>query len=96
VASGAGRDIEIRISRAGFDPREVTIRRGETVRLVMSAEDGEHCFAVDGLRVEKRVTPDRPVAVELTAEQAGRFPFYCCLERGEAARVERGELIVSE
>ena len=37
----------------------MTLRKGETVRLVLSTEDGEHCFAVDEFRLEKRVVPGR-------------------------------------
>ena len=74
----------------------MTLRQGETVRIALSSADGEHCFAVDALRVEKRIRPGRETAFELTPDRAGRFPFYCCLESGRAAEVERGELIVTE
>ncbi len=89
-------EVEIRASREGFDPAVVTLRKGEAVRVVLSSTDGEHCFAVDALRVEKRIRPGRSTAFDLTPDRAGRFPFYCCLESGKAAEVERGELIVTE
>jgi heme/copper-type cytochrome/quinol oxidase subunit 2 len=66
------------------------------VHVVLTSEDAEHCFAVDGLRIEKRIVPGRETVFDLTPEQAGRFAFHCCLESGGAAQVERGELIVSE
>jgi hypothetical protein len=89
-------EIEIRVSSQGFDPAVVTLRRGETTRIVLSADEGEHCFAVDALRVEKRVVAGRPTTFDLIADRAGRFPFYCCVETGEAAEVERGEIVVTE
>ena len=91
-----GPDVEIRISRQGFEPAVVTVRKGETTRIKVESEDGEHCFAVDSLRVEKRVVPGHPTTFELIPDQVGRFPFYCCVETGPAARVERGELVVTE
>ena len=89
-------DVAIRASASGFQPAEVIIRKGEAVRIVVSSADREHCFSVDGLRIEKRILPDRPTSFDLTPDRAGRFPFYCCLESGAAAETERGELVVAE
>ncbi|MCG6921539.1 MAG: cupredoxin domain-containing protein [Acidobacteria bacterium] len=88
--------VEIQASHEGFHPATVTLRKGEAYQVVLSSADGEHCFAVDALRVEKRIRPGRKTMFDLTPDRAGRFPFYCCLESGEAAVVERGELIVIE
>jgi heme/copper-type cytochrome/quinol oxidase subunit 2 len=88
--------IQVKISKSGFAPSRITLRRGEATRLVLSSGDGEHCFAIDAFRVEKRVVPGRPTRLDLTPDRAGVFPFYCCLESGRAAEVERGELTVTE
>ena len=91
-----GHDVEIRVSGEGFDPAVVTVRAGETTRIVLLSDDGEHCFAIDALRVEKRVVAGRPTTFDLVPDRVGRFPFYCCVETGTAAEVERGELIVTD
>jgi heme/copper-type cytochrome/quinol oxidase subunit 2 len=96
AAAAAGPDVAVRVSKRGFEPSRITLRRGETTRLVLPSGDGEHCFAIDALRVEKRVVPGRATPFDLTPGRAGVFPFYCCLESGEAARIERGELTVTE
>jgi cytochrome c oxidase subunit 2 len=88
--------VEVRASKRGFEPSQVTLRRGETAHLVLSSADGEHCFAIDALRLEKRIVPGRPTRFDLTPDRAGTFPFYCCLESGDAAARERGELVVTE
>jgi heme/copper-type cytochrome/quinol oxidase subunit 2 len=89
-------EIEVRISRRGFEPARLTLRKGETVRLVLSSGDGaEHCFAVDGLRVEKRVRPGQETRFDLTPERAGVFAIHCCLAAG-GDHSERGELTVLE
>jgi heme/copper-type cytochrome/quinol oxidase subunit 2 len=95
-AAPAGQEVAVQVSKQGFKPSRITMRRGEPTRLVLSAAEGEHCFAIEAFRVEKRVVPGRPTRLELTPGQAGVFPFYCCLESGEAAKVERGELTVTE
>jgi hypothetical protein len=42
------------------------------------------------------VRSGQPTRLELTPERAGTFPFYCCLEGGQQAERERGELVVTE
>jgi heme/copper-type cytochrome/quinol oxidase subunit 2 len=95
-AAPAGPEVSVKISKKGFQPSRITVRRGETTRLVLSAAEGEHCFAVEALRLEKRVVAGRPTRVELAPAQAGVFPFYCCVESAEAARLERGVLTVTD
>jgi heme/copper-type cytochrome/quinol oxidase subunit 2 len=94
VAAAAGSVVEIQASKQGFKPSRITLRRGETTRIVLTSVDREHCFAIDALRVEKRIVPGRPTRFDLTPDRAGAFPFYCCLESGEAAEVERGQIEV--
>jgi heme/copper-type cytochrome/quinol oxidase subunit 2 len=88
--------VEIKASRHGFRPATVNLRKGEGVRIVLTSADGEHCFAVDGLRIEKRIVPGRATTFDFAPDRLGTFPFYCCLESGRAAETERGELVVSE
>ncbi len=95
VASATTADrVAIEASRSGFKPRVVEVRRGEVVHVVLSTADVEHCFAVDALRIEKRIVPGRTTEFDLTADRPGTFPFYCCLEPGNEAA--RGRLVVDE
>ena len=96
VASAPDQTVAVTVSRDGFQPREISVRRGETVRLAVKSADGEHCFAVDAFRIEKRIVPGRTTAVDITPDRAGTFPYYCCLEKGDAADTERGRLVVAE
>jgi heme/copper-type cytochrome/quinol oxidase subunit 2 len=86
--------LELTISRSGFRPTRLEVRRGEAVRLTVRSADEEHCFAIDAFRVEKRVLPARPVAVDLVPDKAGTFPFHDCLAAEGEART--GQLVVSE
>ena len=86
--------LKVEASRAGFKPKVVTLRKGETVRIVLTTADEEHCFAVDALRIEKRIVPGKATEVDVTAEKAGALPFYCCLEPDRDAL--RGRIVVTE
>jgi cytochrome c oxidase subunit 2 len=92
----SGPGVEIRASKHGFEPAELKAKKGEPLRLVLSASDGEHCFAIDALRIEKRVRSGQPTRLDLTPDRAGTFTFYCCVETGKQAEAERGELVVTE
>jgi len=94
AALQAVEQIEVVASDAGFKPAVLRLRRGEAVRLSLRTEDGEHCFAVDAFRIEKRVMPGRTTMLDLTPDRAGDFPFHCCLEPDN--RKLHGRIVVSE
>jgi heme/copper-type cytochrome/quinol oxidase subunit 2 len=88
--------IELAASSEGFRPKVVNVRKGDAVRLSLRSADGEHCFALDAWRIEKRVRPGKPTIVDIVPDKTGTFPFYCCLESGAAAEREHGRLVVTE
>ncbi len=92
LLSEAEDTLAVVVSKDKFQPDVIRVRRGETLRLNVTSADEEHCFAVDELRIEKRVLPAKPTVVDLTPDRAGHFRVYCCLE----SEGPRGELIVSE
>jgi heme/copper-type cytochrome/quinol oxidase subunit 2 len=92
--AAAQETIEVTVSKTGFRPEALRVRKGETLHLSLKSADGEHCFAVDALRVEKRVRPGRATSFDLTPDKAGSFPIYCCLEPDNQSL--RGRLVVSE
>ncbi len=88
---------ELTIAASGIEPAALKVRRGDLLRLDVGSGDGaEHCFALDELRIERRVVPGRKTRVDLVPARAGRFAYYCCLHATAAAGRERGELIVSD
>lgn len=86
--------IEVTASRAGFRPAVLKVRKGETVRLALRSADDEHCFAIDALRIEKRIQPGRTTSVDVTPDKAGSLTFYCCLEPSDQR--QRGQVVVSD
>jgi heme/copper-type cytochrome/quinol oxidase subunit 2 len=95
VGAWAG-TIELVASSEGFRPKVLNVRKGDVVRLSVVSADGDHCFALDAWRIEKRVRTGQATIVDLAPEKAGTFPFYCCLEKGAAAEREHGRLVVTE
>ena len=94
TGSARAAEVEVVASNAGFRPAQLVVRKGETLRVRLVASDREHCFAIDALRVEKRMVPGKPTLVELVPDRAGTFPIHSCLEPDNEAL--RGRLVVSE
>jgi heme/copper-type cytochrome/quinol oxidase subunit 2 len=92
-APGAA-ELEVAVSNRGFSPARISVRKGEVLKVVLTSVDQEHCFALDALRIEKRVLPGKRTPLEIVADRAGTFAFHCCLEPGNEAL--RGRLVVSE
>lgn len=96
AAPAAVERIDVVVSKQGFRPVRISARKGEAVRLSLTSGDGEHCFALDAFRIEKRVVPGRPSVVDLTPDRAGTFPFYDCLASDSGDEARRGRLVVTD
>jgi len=95
AAAAAGQEpIRLQASRGGFKPKVITIRKGEVAHIVLTTADVEHCFAVDPLRIEKRIVPGKSTELDLVSDHAGTLPFYCCLEAEDEA--QKGRIVVTE
>ena len=70
----------------GFEPAELTVRAGQTVKVELSSMDtsmhsdggGWHDFAIDELGIDWKVGPLSSEVFELTAPATpGTFTWYC-------------------
>lgn len=92
LSAGEVYTVRLAVSRTGFEPRRVSVPLG-AVRVVVTARDGDHCFAIPSLDIEKRVRPARALEVDVNFERTGEYPFRCCVE--DADSVETGVLVVT-
>jgi len=84
--------VRLTVGSSGFDPKRVTVPLG-TVHFVVTSREGDHCFAVPSLDVEKRVRAGKPLEVDIAFERVGEFPFLCCVEGSGTAEV--GTIVVA-
>lgn len=84
--------VRISVGATGFEPRKVAVPMG-AVHFVITAREGDHCFAIPSLDVEKRVRASKPLEVDVSFERAGEFPFLCCVE--SPGSQETGVVVVS-
>ena len=84
--------VRMTVGASGFEPKRPTVPIG-VVRFVVTAREGDHCFAIPSLDVEKRVRFGRPLEVDVAFDRAGEFPFLCCVEGSGTAEV--GAIVVA-
>jgi plastocyanin domain-containing protein len=94
-APAAGRKVEIKVTDAGFEPREVKLRKGEPTTLVFTRLTDATCIkAIDipDEKVKKLELPlDKPVSVTITPKKAGVEAFHC-----SAMGMGNGRLVVED
>jgi plastocyanin len=84
--------VRVTVGASGFEPARISVPLG-TVHFVVTAREGDHCFAIPSLDVEKRVRAGKPLEVDVTFERAGEYPFLCCVESSGTAEV--GTIVVA-
>lgn len=77
MAQEAARTIEIHAKRFAFDPSEITLKKGEPVKLLLSSDDVPHSLLIESLHVNAPMTKGHVTEVLLTPDKAGDFHGKC-------------------
>lgn len=89
------RVIEVVARRYAFEPAEIEVKVGESVRLMVRSADGLHGFEIKQFKVKKELERGaKPVAIDIKADTAGRFPIICSEFCGEGHEDMKGALVV--
>src|SRR5580698_4233553 len=70
-------EIKVTAKKYEFDPSVIRVKRGEHVRLVVTALDHDHGFKLDALNIDQLLRKGEATTVEFTADKAGTYPFEC-------------------
>ncbi|HVG21111.1 MAG TPA: DUF5777 family beta-barrel protein [Blastocatellia bacterium] len=97
TAGGAQQPREIKVTarRFEFEPKTITVRKGEHVKLVVTSEDVDHGIAISELGVDEQVKAKKTKVIDLNPEREGRFQFVCSVFCGDGHPDMIGELIVT-
>ncbi len=82
TARGADRDeapraIVITAKRFEFVPSTITLKKGETVKLVVTSEDVTHGFFLRPLKIDTDLVPGKTEEMTVTPQTAGTFTAIC-------------------
>jgi cytochrome c oxidase subunit 2 len=89
-------EIQVALRKYEFSPGSLRVRKGERVKLVMTATDHDHGFKLDDFDINQKIPKGTTVVVEFTADKAGSFQFRCSNVCGIGHRGMKGTLVVEE
>ena len=92
--SEAQREIQLTAQKFEFSPQTIKVKRGDRVKLTVTAVDAQHGFKLEAFHVEQKLPKGHAVTVEFTADQAGTFPFECSHFCGLGHQKMKGRLTV--
>ena len=79
-----------------FDPAEITVKKGDTVRIVFNNKEGFHDWVLDEFNAKtKQLDAGGSETIEFVADQAGTFEYYCSVGQHRQMGMV-GNLIVEE
>jgi cytochrome c oxidase subunit 2 len=71
------RTIAVAAKRFEFSPATITLKKGETVRLVVTSEDVTHGLFLRPLKIDLDLPAGEAQTVTLTPQEAGTFTAIC-------------------
>lgn len=79
-----------------FDPSVITVKKGEKVRLYITALDHDHGIKIPAYDIDQMLPKGTTATIEFTADKAGTFEFKCSVYCGKGHRRMKGQLVVEE
>jgi cytochrome c oxidase subunit II len=88
--------IEVLAKKFDFGPKEIRVRKGARVTIVLTSPDFVHGLSVPDFNVRADGIPGKTIEVTFVADKAGKFIFLCDNFCGEDHGTMTGWLIVGE
>ena len=93
--SAASNVLEVKVTDAGFEPRELKLKKGEATTIIFTRVTDRTCITAIDIPDEGvksfQLPLNRPAHLTITPKKAGIEPFHC-----SAMGMGNGKLIVSE
>lgn len=78
ATQGSVKEFTIENSGLKFVPNQLTVNKGDTVKITFKNTGGTHDFTLDEFNVAtKQINNGQSDTVEFVADKAGSFEFYC-------------------
>ena len=89
-------EIQVTAKKYEFSPNPIRVKKGEPVKLIITATDHDHGFSLEAFHIKQKVKKGEPTTIEFTPDKAGTFPFKCSVFCGMGHGGMKGTLIVEE
>ncbi len=94
LAQSEPNEIKVTAKKFVFSPSAIHVKKGDHVKLVITAADHDHGFKLEGFQIDQLLKKSEATTVEFTADRAGTFPFECSHFCGLGHKKMKGELVV--
>jgi cytochrome c oxidase subunit 2 len=94
VSSGPVKELSVIAKQWSFEPSEITVDRGDTVKLRVKSVDVPHGIVIKEYGINERLERDDEVTIEFVADKSGEFAFYCNVFCGKDHQDMVGKLVV--
>ena len=80
--------------RFGYEPEEIVVKKGDTVRLLATSRDVTHGVYIKEYGVSVTVKRGKVRKIEFIADRVGEFPILCSVYCGRGHHKMKAKLIV--
>jgi cytochrome c oxidase subunit II len=87
-------EITMTARKYAFDPKRITVKQGDHVRLLITDVDHRHGFQIEGYPVNQLIKKGSTVVIEFTADKTGTYHFRCSHFCGLGHSKMGGSLVV--
>jgi cytochrome c oxidase subunit 2 len=95
-SSAETREIQVTAKKYEFTPDTISVKRGEHVKLIVTALDHTHGFKLDAFGINQKLAKGEPTTIEFTADKPGTFKFECSHFCGMGHGRMKGKLVVED
>lgn len=96
TADGEVKTFEVAASNFKFDQKEIRVKKGDTVKIMLTNTGGNHDWKVDEFNAATEIIGEGGTAeVEFVADKVGTFEYYCSVGTHRQMGMV-GNLIVEE
>ncbi|MBI5227745.1 cupredoxin domain-containing protein [Candidatus Micrarchaeota archaeon] len=88
--------IKITAKQFSFDPGTITLKKGDTVHIIITSVDVTHGFSIPAYDINKQIVPGSETKIDFVADKSGTFDFRCSVMCGAGHSEMVGKLIVQE
>jgi hypothetical protein len=81
--TGAARVVELKVTAEGFQPGNVTLKKDEPVKFVVTRVSDETCateLLIAGTDIKAELPLNKPVEIAWTPTKAGQVKFGCAMD----------------
>lgn len=90
------RKYQVTASEGDIVPGHIRVKVGEKVRITFVSRDDTYGIRFKDFGIKEKLTPERPIVVELAPQKAGTFEFRCTRNWGIKRFNNNGAVVVTE